>query len=401
MHKPKRSLHIPLLLLATTACTEPAASRHVAQAAPPPMECQAGPPGARLRPSNGVWFGVNLDWSNDTPASYAERVGRRPAVVTQFARIPLASTDVGHLEAAVTQLEATGAMLLLTLEPHAGLDAVDTAAVDNVAALLARYNARGVPVLLRFAHEMNGSWYPWSQQPAAYVATFRRLAIAVHARAHASAMLWAPNYGGGYPFKGGRFMARVGSQDHAALDTNDDGRLDDHDDPYAPYYPGDDVVDWVGMSLYHWGNRYPWGANAVPEPGKFAAMLSGSYRGSIGDESEIPDFHARYAQDRGKPLGIFETAALYAPGRGGDAEMKVKSAWWRQVYSADTRRQFPELAMINWFEWDKHEVEIQARVDWGVSRTPALRQAFQAALPEWLLGGEAVALCTRRVQPAN
>ena len=46
------------------------------------------------------------------------------------------------------------------------------------------------------------------------------------------------------------------------------------DDPYAPYWPGADAVDWVGMSLYHWGSAHPWGENEVPEPGKFAGWIA-------------------------------------------------------------------------------------------------------------------------------
>jgi soluble lytic murein transglycosylase-like protein len=68
-------------------------------------------------------------------------------------------------------------------------------------------------------------------------------------------MLWAPNYGGGYPFASGQYNALPGTSDFALLDTNHDGVLNMSDDPYLPYYPGDDAVDWVGMSLYHWGSR--------------------------------------------------------------------------------------------------------------------------------------------------
>ncbi len=35
------------------------------------------------------------------------------------------------------------------------------------------------------------------------------------------------------------------------LDTNGDGKLDMSDDMYTPYYPGDEWVDWVGMSIFH------------------------------------------------------------------------------------------------------------------------------------------------------
>ena len=52
---------------------------------------------------------------------------------------------------------------------------------------------------------MNGSWYPWGQQPEAYIDAFRTVAAAVHALAPASAMAWAPNEGSGYPFSGGTF----------------------------------------------------------------------------------------------------------------------------------------------------------------------------------------------------
>ena len=34
-----------------------------------------------------------------------------------------------------------------------------------------------------------------------------------------------------------------------AMDTNGDGAVDNLDDPYEPYYPGDTSVDWVGMSV--------------------------------------------------------------------------------------------------------------------------------------------------------
>lgn len=116
-------------------------------------------------------------------------------------------------------------------------------------------NDQGTPVVLRFAHEMNGSWYPWGQRPTQYIEVFRRVAAAVHQQAPGTAMLWAPNYGGGYPFASGQYNALPGTSDFALLDTNHDGVLNMSDDPYLPHYPGDDAVDWVGMSLYHWGSR--------------------------------------------------------------------------------------------------------------------------------------------------
>lgn len=37
--------------------------------------------------------------------------------------------------------------------------------------------------------------------------------------------------------------------DIALLDTNRNGILDAADDAFAPYYPGDAYVDWIGLSL--------------------------------------------------------------------------------------------------------------------------------------------------------
>ena len=37
---------------------------------------------------------------------------------------------------------------------------------------------------------------------------------------------------------------------------------------------GDDYVDWVGMSLYHFGTTFPYDQNVLPEAQKFTATVS-------------------------------------------------------------------------------------------------------------------------------
>jgi hypothetical protein len=294
----------------------------------------------------------------------------------------------------VSQVADGGGLLLLTLEPQQGLAAVTDSVATDLADRLDGYNRSGVPVIVRFAHEMNGSWYPWGQQPTDYVAAFRRVAAAVHRDAPGSAMMWAPNYGGGYPFTGGAHQAAAGSPEAAVLDTDGDGGITGADDPYAPYWPGDDAVDWVGMSLYHWGDAYPWGENEVPEAGKFVAQLTGEYVGLGGDDRVVPDFYRTYGEQHDKPVAIPETAALYAPGAGGAEELAVKQAWWMQVLAEDLHQQLPRLAMINWFEWDKQESEIGARVDWTVTSADTVRTAYRSDLPGWALWAGAVPSCS-------
>lgn len=52
---------------------------------------------------------------------------------------------------------------------------------------------------------------------------------------------------------GGNYSVVNGTAEWHALDTNDDGWVDMYDDPYTPFYPGDQWVDWVGMNMYHMG----------------------------------------------------------------------------------------------------------------------------------------------------
>ena len=63
---------------------------------------------------------------------------------------------------------------------------------------------RSLKIIVRFAHEMNGAWYRWGQQPALYRATWKRFATLLRANTLYATTMWAPNEGYGYPFLGGR-----------------------------------------------------------------------------------------------------------------------------------------------------------------------------------------------------
>jgi beta-mannanase len=87
------------------------------------------------------------------------------------------------------------------------------------------------------------------------------------------------------------------------LDTNGDGKVDSNDDPFSPYYPGDDWVDWVGLSVYWFGPKWPWEDNESPTAGYFERVLSG------GDSSF--SLYDLYSGNSGsaKPFMVTETAA--------------------------------------------------------------------------------------------
>jgi hypothetical protein len=332
-----------------------------------------------LEPTSGAWFGVNLDWSTDSLSRYSKRLGFTPAVVVLFTQLPFGK-DTNALNLAASQALKSDSALMLTIEPGLALKSITSQIARELAIRLASINRSGVPVFLRFAHEMNGSWYNWGQQPGAYIAAYRRVASQVHAIAPGTVMLWAVNYGGGYPFTGGRYAATPGSSDFKLLDTNHDGYLTYKDNPYTPYYPGDAYVDWVGLSLYHWGSHYPWGANETPEANSFSAMLHGTYIGTIGDQRYVPDFYA-FSVAHHKPLSISETAAFYSPARVGD-ELAIKAVWWSQVFTALTSGELNNAKMVNWFEWNKYEAEVSEQVNWSVTREARVLSHFRSALPK-------------------
>lgn len=346
--------------------------------------CDEGSGGPRLPPPEGrAYYAVDFDWSADSPAAYRSRLGATPAVYLDNVRIPLGENEFAYLDDHVRAIVGEGGGLLLTLEPHDGLEAVTPAAARALADRLALYNARGVPVWVSFGPDMNGSWYPWGQQPEEYIAAFRTVAAEVHDKTSETALVWAPVYGAGYPFIDGTYAVQPGTSVYDHLDTDGDGDLTQWDDPYGPYYPGDQYVDWVSMGLHHWGGATPWTRNELPEPDKLVQRLTGAYNGEAGDERMLPDFYVRYARHREKPL-ILRTAALTVSTWSGDAPDAVKRAWWQQAFAADLHDRFPYLGMIAWTEWSRREDVVDAVVDWRVTHEPTLATEFRAAFPRWV-----------------
>ena len=221
----------------------------------------------------------------------------------------------------------------------------------------------------------------WGQQPAAYRAAFRAVAEAAHAAG--AETLWAPAYGAGYPFAGVRGAIEGISPDTVAdLDTDGNGSVGPEDSPYAPYYPGDDAVDWVGLTAQHLG-VFDGGAppeltpNTVPEPGKFAAELAGTQGYGRADGADR-DFVGAFATGRGKPLAVI-TGALWAEGAPGAGAVEVKGSWLDQV--AEAAGNVPPLGLVLWQETERPEAEARDLVgDWRLSTDPRLAASLRSRL---------------------
>lgn len=334
-----------------------------------------GPPPAP--PAGAPWFGPGLDWEDDLPADYAGRLDLTPSLYAQRVHYPLTEDDRTYLEQFAQQAATQGAVAVLSLEPQESLDTlteVDAQRLaDDLASLHERYDSF---FLVRFAPEMNGSWVSWGQQPEAYVAAFRTVADAVHQATDQAAMTWAPAYGAGYPY--GRAYGAVdpsGTRDPGALDTDGDGDVDDADDPYGPYFPGEDAVDWVGLTLYHFGEQQEFGDNTTPSADDFSERLA--ERRAYASDVDREPFYDRFASEQ-TPM-VVETSALYNPGRDGDSELSIKQTWWRSVFEATTDH--PAIGAISWLEVAREEAEVDdAVIEWGATRTPELADALEADL---------------------
>jgi mannan endo-1,4-beta-mannosidase len=176
---------------------------------------------------------VKLADSTDAIASFTSAVGVTPSVQLTFQAFgDRFNTTV------MRQIVAEGRLPMLTWEPYDWRDAhkelypLKAMAAGQYDEYLkteaAKFAALGSPFVLRFAHEMNGDWYPWgaaagTNTTADYVAAYRHVHDVVTSAGATNVLwMWSPNL----------------------TDAEPDLTL-------ASLYPGDEYVDWVGLSGYY------------------------------------------------------------------------------------------------------------------------------------------------------
>jgi len=205
-------------------------------------------------------------------------------------------------------------------------------------------------------------------------------------------MLWSPNFSAVYGQTtlagptGNQEQPPITAEDFQLLDTNGDGQLTSADDPFLPYYPGDDVVDWIGISLYNYGRSNDGTGIAPPvDENYFVSQISN------GPNS----FYERFVSQKSKPFIISETGAALAYNAEGqqplftteatvEQEVESKRAWWQAILGPSIAQQNGPLSRLKaavWFEENKLEgdyVTPQVNVvkDFRITANPSVRQAF-------------------------
>ncbi|HCA78516.1 MAG TPA: hypothetical protein DEP53_02160 [Bacteroidetes bacterium] len=194
------------------------------------------------------------------------------------------------------------------------------------------------PLFIRVGHEMNGDWYPWGGKnngggtlggfgdpakadgPERFIASFRRVRRLFDSVGVTNvSWIWCPNNGSA--------PAEPWNQPEN-------------------FYPGDDVVDWIGLDGYNWGTSQTWS-------------------GWVSFYDTFKDIYSKFTS-LSKPMMIGEFASAEV---GGD-----KGKWIRDAYLFN-KLIFPRVKAITWFNINKE-------TDWRINSTGSALSGYQAAISD-------------------
>ncbi len=259
------------------------------------------------------------DVSRTNLQAYEETVGRRVAWIYMddewlFSRaFPSATTSWIKAHGAVPfiRLMLRSQRKPAVTDPVFTLDRILAGEFDaDLASWADAAKVYGAPLIVEYGTEINGDWNPWSAPynggldigPAKFQQAFRHIVLLMRARGAAN-ITWALHYSG---------------QNFPA---------DDPRNVPEAYYPGDDVVDWVGISTY--GSERP------------ADHRCPSLRQLTDDM--LPQLRAATAV---KPLFLFEVGVTdYNPG--------CPSGPWVQAALTDLLAgRWPDIRGFAW--WNDH-----------------------------------------------
>lgn len=269
---------------------------------------------------------------------FARITGRKPAIVMWYQKWGESSSSFPIRP--MNTVRGYGAVPLLTWEPWRGVDkdpayklrAITRGDFDPYIRRWATDAAAwGYPFYLRFAHEMNGAWYPWGvgannangNTAADYIAAWRHVHdIFAQTGARNVLWVWSPN------------VSSLPNQ-------------------FATMYPGDDYVDCVGLDGYNSGTSWP-----------------GSHWQSLLDL--FGPSYRMLAAITNKPVMISEIGSTEFGGN--------KAAWIAHGLLADVPAYLPHIRAVVWFDKNKE-------TDWRVNSSPDALRAYRAVVASPLYQG--------------
>jgi hypothetical protein len=301
----------------------PTENPDLATTPPAPDDMAKAPPGVV---SLGAFVGVGAGGENDFLAEEA-LIGRPFVFDNRFYSYEDWIND--RTKWAINQKKIP----LVTWEPHEPLDELISGKHDPMIHMRAQgAKALAAPIYLRWGHEMNGNWYPWSGAqngngagPAKYIAAWRHVHdLFVKDGATNVVWIWCPLV---------------------------DDVPNEPWNHWKNYYPGDDVVDWVGLDAYNWGT-----SSSCCRWESFSDLITTLYTDYAGK----------------KPLIIPEISSAEVGGN--------KAAWIDDLHHSLPTK-FPAIKALVWFDINKE-------TDWRIASSPPALAAFKAmALDPYFNGG--------------
>lgn len=201
-------------------------------------------------------------------------------------------------------------------------------------------------------------------------------------------IVWSPNTGYSYPF-GASLSSVASAADRRALDTNNDGQLTSADDPYSPFYPGDQYVDWNGYSMYYKGPDFA-NINQNQVRGYFYDVIHGI--SPYASQGNTVDWYQTYcAQKPTKACVISEAGAAYHTSPNlmrsqVNTQLQIQQTWWRDGPLNQTLLStHPRLKMYIQFEFIKNETDggVLDERDYRILNNSAVNAAFQSDLSSY------------------
>jgi hypothetical protein len=294
----------------------------------------AAPAGAATK---SLYYGVHVPgWMSDMgPLTQFETdAGKKASIVMFYEGWGMTDGTQNFQPLWMSNIRNHGSIPMVTWEPWLytngvnqpaySLQNVANGAFDSyIAQWAAAAKAWGHPFFLRFAHEMNGNWNPWSEQangnsPGQFVLAWRHVHdVVVQNGATNATWVWSPNIS----FPGSTAMRGL--------------------------YPGDAYVNWIALDGYNWGTLggHTWQS--------FTSVFGPSY-------TEITAITT-------KPLLIAETASTEIAGN--------KATWTTNALTTEIGN-FPRIKGFVWFNENK---ETDWRIESSTTAQTAFRQAVKAA----------------------
>lgn len=338
---------------------------------PPPV--QPSKPPQLVVPTHGAYLGAYIDFGDredevtlEGIESFEQEIGKHQAIVAFSSywgerHFPTDAANVVVQHGAVPMIYWSPWDWPYREAENVEIHPPDTFALDHILAGASdayidawadEAKRLNTPILVSFCNEPNGYWFPWS----------------------------AVFYGGGLPVPGSNPPRYVGPEffktvyryvvdrvrARGATNVLWVLQLNNYSDPFAPwnafaqFYPGDNYVDWLGLSVY--GQQYP----DDPKWEEFDSMMESPYE-------EI----CRLSPT--KPVMLAEWGVGEFPDSGDKAD-------WIAEGFEQMRTECPRLhAAVYWNErWQNNPSQLYSNL--RVNSSPGALKAYQqgAAAPFWL-----------------